>query len=288
MTTTSTGAARRCHHAAINPFHSTLYFSPEFTEELTALGFEDRNAAYLVARAAPLGAVGPGAVAAAFYNFSHEMIARHLPAAWSTASPEDVLAARLRAADALLRRLLGPEVIASAELAEASGLALRAAEACRPHSRALYAANADLPVPHEPHLAYWHATTLLREYRGDGHLAALLTLGLDPLEALVSHRATGKGMSTRWLLLTRGWSGADLDAAAERLRGRGLLDAGGELTEDGVRMRAELEDVTDRLDMAPYAHLGEAGVARLTELGQGFVMTMFAAGAFPKDLLGKS
>ena len=52
-------------------------------------------------------------------------------------------------------------------------------------------------MPEQPHLAFWHATTLLREHRGDGHLAALLELGLDPLEALVTHTATGKGMAPR-------------------------------------------------------------------------------------------
>ncbi|MFJ6934932.1 hypothetical protein [Streptomyces sp. NPDC101132] len=294
MTTTPTTTptpsardARRCHHSAVNPFHSAHYFSPEYAKEFAALGFEDHNAAYLVGRAAAMGAVGAGAVAAAFYNFSHDMISRHLPAAWAVASPEEVLATRLRVADASLRRLLGDEVIGSPELAEAAGLALRAAEGCTRPARTLYAAHADLPVPEEPHLAYWHAATLLREHRGDGHLAALLAAGLDPVEALVSHTATGKGMSTRWLLSTRGWSQDDLDAAAERLRGRGLLGPEGELTEAGVRLRAELEDRTDALDLAPYAHLGAEGVARLTELGQGFVMGLVTAGAFPAGLLGK-
>ncbi|MEV7419622.1 hypothetical protein [Streptomyces sp. NPDC089919] len=288
MTTMSPRAARRCHHNAVNPFHSAHYFSPEYAKEMAAVGIEDHDAAYLAGRAAPMGAVGPGPVTGAFYNFSHELVARHLPAVWDTASPEQVLAARLRAADGCLRRLLGPEVIASAELAEAAELALRAAEGCTRHARTLYSAHADLPVPQEPHLAYWHAASLLREHRGDGHLAALLAAGLDPVEALVSHTATGKGMTPRWLLATRGWSRADLDAAADRLRDRGLLDAQGELTEAGTAMRAELEELTDRLDLAPYAHLGAAGVERLTELGQGFVMTLVMAGGFPADLLGKA
>lgn len=147
---------------------------------------------------------------------------------WALASPEEVLAARLRAADATLRRLLGEEVVGSPEMAEAAGLALRAAEACTRHARPLYAAHADLPVPDEPHLAYWHAAALLREHRGDGHLAALLAAGLDPVEALVSHTATGKGMSPRWVLGTRGWHREDWDAASGRLRARGLLDEEGD------------------------------------------------------------
>ncbi|MFB7278028.1 hypothetical protein ACFCZV_13050 [Streptomyces hydrogenans] len=287
MTTTLPPKAGRHCQGVLNPLHSTLYFSPDLDREFGALGFTDPSAMRLAARSAPLGAVGPGPVSATFYNYSHELLTRHLPAVWETASPTAVLDARLRTADATLRRLLGEETVASPEMAEAAGLALKAAEACTRHARPLYAANADLPVPEEPHLAYWHAATLLREHRGDGHLAALLAAGLDPVEALVSHTATGKGMAPRWVLGSRGWGRADWEAAEERLRERGILDPDGELTEDGVRLRAELEDATDRLDTAPYEHLGAAGVARLTELGRGLLITAAGAGAFPADLLGK-
>ncbi|WP_328307634.1 hypothetical protein OG432_03660 [Streptomyces sp. NBC_00442] len=279
-------AARRCN-SPVNSLHATIYFSPDFTQELAALGIEDRGAAYFAGRAAAMGAVGPGVVAATFYNFNHALIARHLPAVWRTASPEAVLAARLRAVDSTLRMLLGEETCASEEMAEAARLALRAAEGCTRHARPLYAAHADLPVPEQPHLAYWHAATLLREHRGDGHLTALLDLGLDPLEALVSHTATGKGMAPRWVFATRGWQETEWDAAAARLRERGLLDTEGELTEAGVALRADLEDRTDRLDLAPYELLGERDVARLTELAKGFLVTAALAGGFPADLVGK-
>ncbi|MET9727762.1 SCO6745 family protein [Streptomyces zaomyceticus] len=279
-------AGRRCHNA-LNPLHSTLYFSPDLDREFGALGFTDQSAMRLAARSAALGAVGPGTVAATFYNYNHELLARHLPGVWETASPAEVLDARRRTVDATLRRLLGEETVASPEMAEAAELALRATEACARHARPLYSAHADLPVPEEPHLAYWYAATLLREHRGDGHLAALLSAGLDPVEALASHTATGKGMAPRWVLGTRGWRRADWEAATERLRGRGLIDADGELTEAGTALRTELEDHTDRLDAAPYEHLGAAGVERLTELGRGFLVTAAGAGAFPADLVGK-
>ncbi|MCX4680027.1 hypothetical protein OG413_32940 [Streptomyces sp. NBC_01433] len=286
MSTLPPRAGRRCHNA-LNPFHSTVYFSPDLGKEFRELGIDDASAAYFAARGAALGAVGAGTVTATFYNFNHELVARHVPAVWSAATPAAVLDARLRAVDSTLRRLLGEETLASAELAEAARLALRATEACTRHARPLYAAHADLPVPEQPHLAYWHAATLLREHRGDAHLAALLAAGLDPVEALVSHTATGKGMPVRWILATRGWHRDDWDAAAERLRGRGLLDGEGELTESGVALRAELEEATDRMDAAPYEHLGAAGVERLTELGRGFLFAAASAGAFPEDLTGK-
>ncbi|MEV6165014.1 hypothetical protein AB0L71_24440 [Streptomyces sp. NPDC052052] len=286
MSTLPPRAGRRCHNA-VNPLHSTVYFSPDLISELAKLGIDDGNAAYFAARAAALGAVGPGTVTATFYNFSHDLVAQHLPAVWSFASPQEVLDARLRAADSTLRRLLGAEALASPDMAEAAELALRAAEACTRHARPLYAAHADLPVPEQPHLAYWHAAALLREHRGDGHIATLLQAGLDPVEAVVSHTATGRGMSPHWIFVTRGWNRGDWEAAAERLRRRGLLDGEGELTEAGVALRADLEEATDRMDAAPYEHLGEEGVARLTELGRGFLATAAAAGAFPPDLIGK-
>jgi hypothetical protein len=68
---------------------------------------------------------------------------------------------------------------------------------------------------------------------------------------MVTHTATGKGMTPKWVCATRGWSREDWDAATERLRERGLLDASGDLTERGVALRAEIEDETDRLDRAP-------------------------------------
>ncbi|MFE0643615.1 hypothetical protein ACFW2Y_18670 [Streptomyces sp. NPDC058877] len=279
-------AGRRCHNV-VNTMHSTLYFSPDLDREFGALGITDATPARLAARSAVLGAVGAGTVAAAFYNYNHELLAQHLPAVWETASPAAVLDARLRAVDATLRRLLGDGAVASPEMAEAAELALRAAEACTRHARPLYSANADLPVPEAPHLAYWHAATLLREHRGDGHLAALLSLGLDPVEAVVSHTATGKAMSPRWFLASRGWRRSDWEAAVGRLRERGLLDAEGELTGAGARLREELEQTTDRLDSAPYEHLGATGVERLTELARDFAVTAAGAGAFPSDLIGK-
>ncbi|MEU8760478.1 hypothetical protein [Streptomyces sp. NPDC048659] len=287
MTNLPPRAGRRCAHS-MNLLHATLFFSPDLDTEFEGLGIEDPNAMRLAARSAPLGAVGAGTVAAAFYNYRHELLARHLPAVWETASPAAVLEARLRVVDTTLNRLLGAEALASPELAEAAGLALRAAEGCARHARPLYSGNADLPVPEAPHLRLWHAATLLREHRGDGHLAALLTAGLDPVEALVSHTATGRGMSPRWLLSTRGWRRTDWEAAVERLRGRGLLDADGELTAAGTALREALEDETDRLDAAPYERLGAEGTARLAELAKGLLVTAVGAGAFPADLTGKA
>ncbi|MFE3830308.1 hypothetical protein [Streptomyces sp. NPDC059092] len=277
---------RRCHNV-VNPLHSAMYFAPELADELTSLGLEPGAMAYFAGRAAPLGPVGAGTVTATFYNFNHDHVARHIPAAWTVTTPEAVLAARLRGADGTLRRLLGEEALTSKEMAEAAELALRAAEACRREARPLYAANAGLPVPEEPHLALWHAATLLREHRGDGHLAALLVAGLSGIEALVLHSATGKAVTSAVLQQTRGWSSDQWAAAQDGLRERGLLDEAGDITAAGAALRGEAEELTDRLDAAPYDHLGPVATARLTELAGGFTRAARDAGAFPAYLFGK-
>ncbi|WP_016907930.1 SCO6745 family protein [Streptomyces xiaopingdaonensis] len=286
MTPLPERAGRRCHNA-LNPLHSTLYFGSHLGGHLAPYGIDDATACYLAARAAPLGAVGAGAVTATFYNFNHTLIARFVPEVWEYASPDTVLAARLRAVDATLRDLLGAETLASPEVAEAAELALRAAEGCSRPGRPLYAGNAELPVPEPAHLALWHAATLLREHRGDVHIAMLQQVGLDPLEALVTHTATGRGMAPKWVLGTRGYSEKDWESARSRLMERELLDEQGELTADGAALRTELEEETDRLDARPYEHLGAERVARLTELGRGLSAAVTEAGAFPQGLFGK-
>ncbi|CAM5639360.1 SCO6745 family protein [Streptomyces tanashiensis] len=286
MTAISPREARRCFNAH-HPFHAAYYFSPEHDETYAELGLESGPMAYLAGRAAPFGAVGPGVVTAAFYNFHPDLVARHLPRAWDVASPAAVLDARLRITDAYLTRLLGPEALASRAMAEAAELALQAAEGCRRPGRPLYSANADLPVPEAPHLALWHAATLLREHRGDGHLVALSEAGLDGLEALVSHTATGTNWRPGYLQSARGWSPEEWTAARERLVERGILDAGGELTERGAELRRAVEADTDRLDVAPYEHLGAEGTRRLTEVAGAFSRVVLEGGGLPLQNIGK-
>ncbi|AEN08717.1 MULTISPECIES: hypothetical protein [unclassified Streptomyces] len=286
MTIPEASSGRHCHNA-VSPLHVSMYFAPELEDELAALGLERGAMVYLAGRAAPLGAVDAGTVTATFYNFDHEHVRRYIPAAWTVTTPEAVLTARLRGADRTLRRLLGKEALASAEMAEAAELALRATEACRREARPLYAANADLPVPEEPHLALWYAATLLREHRGDGHLAALTVAGLSGIEALILHNATGTAPTSALFRRTRGWSSRQWDTARHQLCDRGLLDEAGDLTRAGAALRGETEALTDQLDTAPYDHLGPAATARLTELAGGFAGALRAAGAFPAVHFGK-
>ncbi|MFF8291106.1 hypothetical protein ACF068_18025 [Streptomyces sp. NPDC016309] len=266
----------------LEPVHAVLYYAPEASEEAAALGYgtEERWPSYFAWRAAPLGPVGAGQVASAFYGFSPAMVERYVPAAWEVAAPADVLAARLRAVDRFYRRLLG-DVVGGDDLAEAARLARRAAGAAVTAGRPLAAANAALEWPEEPHLVLWQAATVLREHRGDGHLAALLTAGLDPAESLVSFAAIGAASPE--VFASRGWSGEAWAAAGERLVARGLLTPGGTATARGRALREEVERRTDELAAAPWSVLGERETERLSELLGGLWLAVIASGLLPAE-----
>ena len=272
---------RRPHRPLPRTLHALGYFAPEVEAEVTALGVRRGRGAYFASRSAAMGRVGAGAVTATFYVFNPALVAKMVPACWEAAPPEDVVAARLRGIDAVYRRLLGDDVLASPEVAEAAELVRTAAGACSPEGRALHAAHADLPWPEEPHLALWHGLTLLREHRGDGHVAVLLAAGLSGLEALVTHTATGTGFTQPAAQATRGWSDEEWQGAVDGLAARGLLTADGTLTEDGAALRTRVERETDALGLEPWAALGEAAAGRLWSLARPLAKRATANGAFP-------
>lgn len=273
-------STRRCH-AVLDPLHSSIYFAPEADDAFAEIGLRPGRMTYFASRAAPMGQVSAGVVTATFYNFNPELVAKHIPRAWMLATPEAIIEARFRLADTVLRRLLGNEVADSNDVEEAAQLAGRAARACAPHGRPLYAAHAGIDHPSEPLTSLWHSITLLREYRGDGHLAALLDAKLSGLDALITHHATGRGFTAEFAQASRGWSAELWAAGIAGLQERGLLDEGGGLTEAGQQLREDIETRTDELGREPYDSLGDAELSRLTDLGRGLTRRAVAAGAFP-------
>lgn len=266
----------------LEPIHGMVYFVPEGAEIYAGLGLGDDRSGYFASRAAALGPAPAEVVIATFYNFCPDLVRRVIPAAWEKASPADIAAARLEVVDRALRRLLGSDAVESAEMAEAADLARRAAAAASDDlaGRPLFAAHASLDWPAAPHLVLWHAQTLLREYRGDGHIAALLLAGLDPVESLVSHAATGD-VPAGVLRATRAWPEADWDAGVARLSERGYVTAGDgdlALTDAGRAVRQEIEDRTDAAATRPYRALGEDGCQRLRQLGRPFAQAVVSAG----------
>ncbi len=209
-----------------------IYFVPEAAEEYGRLGIHGRHG-YFASRSAPMGAVSAAVVVATFFNFNPAIVHAAIPAAWDAAEPAAILSARLQAADRALRRVLG-DAVESDDLAEAAALVREAASAASCGGRPLAAAHAALPWPDEPHLALWHGVTVLREHRGDGHIAALTLAGVSGIEALVMHAASGEVPSTI-LQSTRGVAGRRLGGGAPRPRRTRLDEAGRQLHRRGQR-----------------------------------------------------
>jgi hypothetical protein len=261
----------------LEPIHGAIYFAAEARAEYATLGIDDRMTGYFASRSAPMGAVSAEVVIATFFNFDPDLVRRSMDGVWDRVAPVDVLAARMRGADRMIRAHAGA-FVGSAELAEAAELARAAAMAAceRPEGRPLFAGHAALPWPDDPHLVVWHAQSLLREYRGDGHIAALAVEGLDGCEALVTHAAAGD-VSADILRATRQRTGDDWLAAEERLRERGWLDPDLAFTELGRERRDWIEARTDELAAAPYDAIGVDGCARLRELCRPISTAMMAA-----------
>jgi hypothetical protein len=200
---------------------------------------------------------------------------------WQVASPTELVAARYRSVGAALRRLLG-HAVDSPGLAEAAELAREAALAAPLAGRPLAAANAALDWPAEPHLALWHAQTLLRESRGDGHVATLVSAGLDPSEALVAFAAEGR-VDANALRERRGWSEQEWAAAVDRLVQRGLVNPDGSVTQEGMALRTWVEDRTDMHAARSWRALGEQRCERLVELMNPLVRLIRDNGGFAAD-----
>ncbi|MFI6448945.1 hypothetical protein [Kitasatospora sp. NPDC050543] len=223
------------------PVHAVTYFAPESRAAFEAAGLRGSWRGYFAGRAAPMGPVDAPPVIAAFFSFAPGMVGRALPDVWSRATPQAVLQARLTGAAAALERLL--EHVEPAQVELAAGLLERAAGRLDVGGRVLAAANAALPRPGNPFARLWQATTVMREHRGDGHVAALVAAGLDGCEALVVRCSLD--VRREELQPFRGWTDEEWDAATERLAERGWLADRGAITESGrIRHRA-LESATD-------------------------------------------
>ncbi|HZQ33197.1 MAG TPA: hypothetical protein VFB19_15850 [Mycobacterium sp.] len=265
----------------LDPVHSLVYFLPDVYERFGALGMHGRTP-YFATRSAPMGAVGPRVVAATFYNFNPELVAESIPAAWEMASPQTVTDMRYAIADEALPRVLGDAMVGSPGFARAAELLRRVAESIPDaDGRPLYAGHAELPWPQSTHSKLWHAITLLREHRGDGHIAALVANGLSGLEALITHTASGIGFTGEFAQRLRGWSDEQWGGAIARLRERGLLDESGALTPTGVQLRSDIEDLTDTLGFAPWRVLTDAEAGELQEFAKNARKVVVGAGVFP-------
>jgi hypothetical protein len=260
----------------LEPIHDLIYFSPRGAEQSKALGLRGYWMSYFAFRAAPLGPVGPAPVTAAFFGFHPSRVRRALPDAWDRTTPALALAGRAAAVDAAMRDIAG----ADHDPGEAVDLAWRAAQAADTAGRPLAAANQALPQPENPRIALWQALTVLREHRGDGHNAVLVSRGIRPAEAHLLK--AGAGESDEDVLRTgRGFPDDEWAVARAGMQERGLLDEDGGLTDLGTAEHHAVEDATDRVSERPWQALGVAEGLRLRDLLDPLARAVLDSGLIP-------
>ncbi|MBL7259431.1 SCO6745 family protein [Paractinoplanes lichenicola] len=228
----------------------TITFSEVPTEAFLAVGMRNYWDGYFAGRAAPLGLAPAEVVHAVFYNFADGEVARHIPWVWSKVTPQEAIEIRERGSAAALRQRIG-ELAGSPGLARLADLATRAALSAPTEGRPLYAGLKALAVPAEPVARLWHAATLLREHRGDGHNALLVAHGIGGAEAHVLLALTF-GQKAHEFGRLHHLPREQVAAVVDGLRGRGLVDAGGGFTEAGRELRQRIEDRTDELAAPAY------------------------------------
>ena len=269
----SASPARRLRDA-LEPLGAHAYWNPLTAARLAEAGL-DRFDGYVWGRAAALGDVPAALAASAFAWFEPERLARAYESGRRRLSRAGVIALRTDTTSESLGSIL-----AGADLEPAVAVLRRGLAAASGSGRPLFAALSSEPWPESTAGRLWRACDLLREHRGDGHIAAAVSAGLDPAEMNV--------LTELWLEMlpgsysaTRHWSRERLDAALLSLERRGLA-AGGRLTARGRRLRDRLEQATDASQEAVIRALGEdleptvASLRRWSDL-------VIAAGAFSRD-----
>lgn len=236
---------------ALEAFAAQVYFSPECHEEYAKLGFTPSprtlngvempdGAAYFCSRGSVLGQVPGSVVAAAFGVFNPAVVVPAVSHGWTLTDAKTIEAARTAGARGQLTRILGEQPPEAAAVARTLG---PASETLPVEGHPLYAGLLGVAVPEGDLGAAWRYADRLREFRGDAHIAAWTSTGLDAIEVgLITELYWGLPMKT--YVRSRAWSEEQLDEAIARLEGRGLV-AEGSMTASGRETREAVERATD-------------------------------------------
>jgi len=245
--------ARRLYELT-EPIGLVNFFSPEPNDAMAALGFRTYWDGYFAGRSAPLGRVPSEVVHAAFYSFADGEVALHIPKVWDLTTPEAAHAAREQGCVAALRKILG-DLVETPGCVRAADLLAKASTRAPTEGRVMYAALRALRVPEEPVARLWHSANMLREHRGDGHIAALVSERVGGIEAHVLSALDMGIYPAESFGRIHHLPEAYLAEVMAGLRGRGLLDASGRFTDAGRATKDRVESLTDVLAEAPYEGL---------------------------------
>ncbi len=239
---------------AIESFHAVCYFAPEVIQPYRGAGLHPWNA-YFGQRAAPMGAVSAATVTATFYNFNPRLVERSIPSVWDHVPPARATELRLEGTVTAIRRLV-PDLPDDTTLSYLGDL-IRSANAKLEYAgRPLAAAHVAIEPPSDPLASLWWAVTVLREFRGDGHVAVLVTEDVGPIEALITSSGYGDG-TVEFYQKNRAWSLDEWEAGVERCLSKGWIDRDGALTPAGRDLRDRIEESTDQTMTGAVEALGE-------------------------------
>jgi Helix-turn-helix family len=273
--TSTWGSPARALRDAVEPIATICYWAEPAYEAYAAQGL-DFLQAYVWGRASVLGEPEGTVVAAAFGVYEPGLIASLYDAGRATCSLAEVRAAKESGAVAALREVLstpdGLDVVVE-------GLR-RGAAAADSTGRAFHAGLTALSWPEDPLGQLWHAATILREHRGDSHLAACVACGLTGLEANLLTELW-VGWEAQAYAGSRAWSPEAMDAATAVLTTRGLI-ADGALTAEGRALRDGIEETTDRLVQPVVEAIGDDLPGMLKFL-DGWSQQIVERGWFPPD-----
>ena len=237
----STSPARRLRDA-VEPIATIGWWSRAAADAALALG-HDFFDGYVWGRAAALGAdVATPVVVSAFGVFNGALLGPVYEHGRSVSSRPAVLASRSSGAAAGLRDATSG--IDENMISTVGASLLAALSTLEPGPRHLFGALQALPVPDDPYGRLWRAAELVREHRGDTHLAACAAAGLDMAEMNVLTEVW-LGYPVGEYSSTRGFDPASLASAVESLAGRGWMTDGGVLTSAGRAARDAVESATD-------------------------------------------
>jgi hypothetical protein len=273
--TSASRSPGRALRDAIEPIATICFWAEPAYDSYARRGL-DFLGGYVWGRSCVLGEPEGTVVASAFGVFEPGLVVSLYDAARAACGLAEVRAAKEAGAVESLRQTIGQP----AGLEDVVARLRRAADAADPYGRTMHAGLSALPWPDEPLGQLWHACTILREHRGDGHLAACVAAGLDGLQAnLLTELLVG------WepfaYAASRGWSPEAMRAGMAALEARGLV-AGGSFTDEGRRLRADVEETTDRLVQPVVDALG-GDLPALVQTVDGWSQQIVDRGWFPPD-----
>ncbi|HMC52738.1 MAG TPA: hypothetical protein VKI64_08265 [Acidimicrobiales bacterium] len=262
----------------VEPIAANVYFAPEAQAAYKELGLSYLPG-YFCSRSACMGGLPGEVVASTFGVFNPDLVVPAVAEGWSKTDPASILAARQRGAVASLDRILdGPD---PAAVARATELLRRGAEAARPEGRPIYSGLRSLGWPGDPLGDLWRAADLVREHRGDSHTCAWVAHGVSAMEiTLLTELWWGIPLGS--YVLTRGFSAEQAEAAIQGLQQQGLVDGERRFTAGGEKLRAAIEEATDRGEAGVVAGLG-GDADELIGLLEPWAKSVVAAGGYPVD-----